>query len=256
MVDAYRLYSRTDALPLLYMESLPAAGEEAELDAEQARHCIQVLRMQTGDCLRLTNGKGLMAEAMLTRAIRDLKKASQPKAMVRILSVAQKPEPSLHILAVALPHHAGRAEWLIEKATELGIRQIYPIITTRSPLGRWRPARYRQLMIAAMLQSYQAYLPELQAPIAFEEWIRSCPAAWRGIAHCEPAQRIPIWQLPLNAGSKCVLIGPEGDFTSEEIEMARKAGWQEISLGYTRLRTETAAIVACVWMAATAAEQG
>ncbi|PJJ75024.1 16S rRNA (uracil1498-N3)-methyltransferase [Thermoflavifilum aggregans] len=252
MDQPYPVYQRTEGLPLFFVESLPDGGGEVRLDALSSRHCIQVLRMQLGDELQLTNGRGLKARAALTAVHTGGRKASAPVAIVRISTITQQPPPPDHFLAIALPHHAGRAEWLIEKATELGIRHIVPLLTARSPHGRWKPERYRQLMIAAMLQSSQYYVPELHAPTAFGEWVHTCHATCRAIAHCEPTARIPIWQLPCRPGSKCVLIGPEGDFTPEEIETARQAGWQEVSLGYTRLRTETAAIVACAWMQASA----
>ncbi|QOR75022.1 MAG: 16S rRNA (uracil(1498)-N(3))-methyltransferase [Thermoflavifilum sp.] len=253
----YCAYQRTDTWPLLYVESIPDVGEQVELDAGNARHCLQVLRMEPGDRLLLTDGRGLKAEATLVEiragasSRRSGRKSSPPSAVVHLASVVPQPSPPEHILAVALPHHAGRAEWLMEKATELGIRHIYPLITVRSTYSRWKPERYHQLMIAAMLQSFQFYLPELHPPIAFAEWIHACPAERRAIAHCEPAAKLAVWQFVAQTGSKCILVGPEGDFTPEEIEMARKAGWQEISLGHTRLRTETAAIVACTWMTAT-----
>jgi 16S rRNA (uracil1498-N3)-methyltransferase len=245
-------YQRIDTGPLLYLESLPDVGQQARLDAANSRHCIQALRMQPGDTLQLTDGKGLKAKARLVEVRMGglSRKSSQPTAVVHLSSIVQQPPPAEHILAVALPHHAGRAEWLIEKATELGMRHIYPLITARSAYGRWKPERYRQLMIAAMLQSYQFYLPVLHSPITFAEWVHACPAERRAIAHCEPATKLNVWQFASQPGSKCILIGPEGDFTSEEIEMAQKAGWKEISLGQTRLRTETAAIVACTWMTA------
>ncbi|MCL6523983.1 MAG: 16S rRNA (uracil(1498)-N(3))-methyltransferase [Thermoflavifilum sp.] len=233
-------YTYARELPLLYVPSL---HEQVELDAANYRYAVQVLRMRVGDRLLLTNGIGQVAEAVL-------KELDRRSAWVQLESVAQQAPPPARWLGVALPHHTGRAEWLIEKATELGVTRIYPLLTARSTHSRWKPDRYRQLMIAAMLQSRQYYLPELSSPIAFADWIQQCNASIRAIAHCEPGSKSWIWTLPTSQTSVCVLIGPEGDFTPEEIQLARALGWQEVSLGDTRLRTETAAIVACAWMQA------
>ena len=226
------------AVPFFYEPDLPETGTHFTLSEESARHCIQVLRMKTGEELQITNGKGLLQTASI---VSDDKK----KTVVMLQKAAHQAPPTKKIsIAISLLKNANRFEWFLEKATEIGIFEILPLISKRTEHTRFRADRMKGILTAAMLQSQQTWLPILQTPISFEQLIFAKKNAQTLIAHCEKEEEKRfIRDLP-NSSETLILIGPEGDFTSSEIQLAIEKNYVPVSLGGTRLRTETAGVVA------------
>lgn len=227
------------SLPIFYQDTIFTNGTQLSLDEDAARHIGQVLRMKEGEQLELANGKGSSAICTITEA-------GKKKCTVAINEVREipKPQPSLH-LAIAFTKNASRNEWLLEKATELGVQRITPLITARTERERFRFDRLNGILISAMMQSRQYWLPLLDEPTPLDQLISRTAGAGILIAHCmtEPVRK-PVRQA-LSRTDTLILIGPEGDFTKEEVTLAMQHGAQGISLGTTRLRTETAAMAAC-----------
>lgn len=215
-------------------------GDWATLEEGEARHCAQVLRKQLGDALHFVDGQGGMYKG---RLIEVGKKSCRIQIEERIDVVAPSPV-NLH-LAVAPTKNIDRFEWFLEKATEIGISSITPLLCQRSERRRLRPERLERVLIAAMKQSLKAQLPVLNPFTAFSDFIQS-PFTGQGmIAHCIADNKRPLKQTYQAGNDVCILIGPEGDFSSEEIDLALQQGFKAVSLGEARLRTETAALVAC-----------
>lgn len=222
-------------LPFFFVENLN--DKMIKLDEDASKHMINVLRMQKGEEVLLTDGKGKRAKASI---IDDNRK----KTIVEILSSEVEPERKNKIaIGISLIKNASRFEWFLEKATEIGISEIIPLICTRTEKEKFRFDRMQTILISAMLQSQQCWLPVLHEPTEFEKLIL-LSFEQKFIAHCEESKRQQLSSHLNNSGSQLVLIGPEGDFTSEEIEHAIKNDFLPVSLGTTRLRTETAGIVA------------
>lgn len=225
------------ALPFFYESTVAASSSLFELSEETSKHCIQVLRMRTGERVQLTNGKGGLYTASI--AHEDKKHCT-----VNIESAKQYPAPEKKTtIAVSLLKNASRFEWFLEKATEVGVTEIIPLICSRTEHTRFRFDRMQQILISAMLQSQQSWLPVLHEPIKLQALFEGHSATQKLIAHCEEDVKTPIHSISLSE-SVLMLIGPEGDFTPEEIKLALDHAYQPVSLGNTRLRTETAAIVA------------
>jgi len=226
------------SLPFFYEPSLPETGTHFTLSEESGRHCIQVLRMKTGEGLQITNGKGLLQTASI---VSDDKK----KTVVILQKAEHQSPPTKKIsIAISLLKNATRFEWFLEKATEIGVFEIFPIISKRTEHTRFRTDRMNGILTAAMLQSQQTWLPILQVPIYFEQLISAKKYAQTLIAHCEKEEEKRfIRDLP-SSSETLILIGPEGDFTPTEIQLALEKNYIPISLGETRLRTETAGVVA------------
>lgn len=226
-------------LALFFAAELESGMKDFALEEDTARHIVQVLRMKIGDRLWLTNGRGLKAEAQITAA-------AKKSCMVSILSEETFPKPSQSTcIAVSPLKNAARFEWFLEKAAELGITKIVPLIAKRTERQHFKEERWRSILVSAMLQSQQYWLTTLTAPINFDTLVNEAAEAYKFIAHCLPAEKKELQDASWE-NDVLVLIGPEGDFTAEEIEKAVKAGFKAVSLGNTRLRTETAAITAAV----------
>lgn len=225
------------SLPFFYEPGLPAAGSHFTLSEDTSKHCIQVLRMQTGETLLLTDGRGRACHATILSG--DKKKTV---VLLQEESITAAPYRKVS-LAIALLKNASRFEWFLEKATEIGIAEIQPLITQRTEHTRFRQDRMQGILIAAMLQSQQTRLPVLHEPIPITTCIQTSQWQQKLVAHCEENQKQEIRQLPYAAATQ-ILIGPEGDFTGEEIGLALQQGYIPVSLGSTRLRAETAGIVA------------
>ena len=218
----------------------PDIAFRAELPEEEAGHCIRVLRLTEGDEILLTDGKGMFYKAAISRA--------HPKhCEVDILESWQQPALwnfQLHI-AVAPTKNIDRMEWFAEKATEIGIDAITCLNCRFSERKEVKPARLEKILVSAMKQSQKATLPVLTGMTDFCTFVTQPFDGRKFIAHCEEGDKKLLKQLYQPGENALVLIGPEGDFSPEEIELALKNGFLPISLGESRLRTETAALVAC-----------
>lgn len=215
--------------------------KEVTFDKEESRHIIKVLRMKEGDSFKITNGKGCFFNAEIVNA--------NPKGcLVKILSEeTQLPLPYQLHLAVAPTKLNDRYEWFLEKATEIGVSEITPIICDHSERKVIKEERYEKILQSAMKQSLKAYLPVLNPAVSLKDFLRTKNESdsLKFIAHCEETDKKSLKSLLLPKKNTTILIGPEGDFSSEEIDLAIKSGFLPVALGESRLRTETAAVVAC-----------
>ena len=225
------------SVPYFYEPLLNNVTSTYTLSEETSKHCIQVLRMKEGDSIDLTNGIGEIFESIITNA-------HKKNATVQIKSQKTIAGPTQKIvLGISLLKNAVRLEWLLEKATEMGVHTIVPLLCERTIHERFKTDRMQNILQSAMIQSQQAWLPQLQLPTNFASFLSTYHATQQLIAHCEPTQKISIKEL--SAGEDCILlIGPEGDFSPNEIQQAVQQNYQAIHLGNTRLRTETAGLFA------------
>ena len=229
-------------LPFFYEQNIPSSNSHFTLSEETSKHCIQVLRMKTGEHLQLTNGLGILYKAAIVSE-------DKKKTVVLIEEAKTIPAPSKKIsIVISLLKTANRFEWFLEKATEIGVTEIQPVISARTEHHRFRHDRMNAILIAAMLQSQQAWLPVLQEPVSYTDLIKKSTYSQKLIAHCEEEKKQFIKDLPLSADTQ-ILIGPEGDFSPEEIKLALDNHFLPVSLGETRLRAETAGVVAATLLA-------
>jgi len=227
-------------MQLFYTPDIDAASSTYYLDEEESRHCIKVLRLQTGDRVQLVDGKG----SFYTATIKD----PHPKrTQLQILSAKADPNKRNHYLhiAVAPTKNIERLEWFLEKATEIGIDEISLIICQRSERKEVRIDRLNKIITSAIKQSLKAWHPKLNEPVALNKFLSTAFDGQKFIAHCEPGDKINLKEIIKPLGRYLVLIGPEGDFTPQEIGDAIKNDFKAITLGNSRLRTETAALEAC-----------
>ena len=223
--------------PYFYEPQITIGATNYTCSEETSKHCAQVLRMQSGDALTITNGLGGVFEATILEAH---KKNTQIQ-IVKEINIAA-PIQKL-VLGISILKNAVRLEWLFEKATEMGVHTIVPLLCERTIHERFKTDRMNNIIQSAMIQSQQAWLPYLSQPVSFKDFIHQYNAIDKYIAHCEPTVKTSIKDLP-NSKDLVIAIGPEGDFTPSEIEMAIEANYQPIGLGPTRLRTETAGLFA------------
>jgi len=226
-------------LPFFYKENLTASSADVVLDEATSKHVVQVLRMQNGEQLQLTNGKGIL----FTVEIID---NNRKRCTVKVLETFDIPHSPLHItIAISPVKNNTRFEWFLEKATEIGVTEIIPLVCTRTEKAAFKFDRMKSILVSAMLQSQQCWLPVLHEPTKFNALITSAAHQQKFIAHCiDDAKRNLADLNNESLSSKIILIGPEGDFTPEEIILALQHHFNAVSLGNTRLRTETAGIVA------------
>ncbi len=218
----------------------PDIAVRQELPEEEAGHCIRVLRLTEGDEVMLTDGRGFFYRAVIRRA-------HHKHCEVEVLERWEQPKPwqfSLHI-AVAPTKNMDRMEWFVEKATEIGIDAVTCLNCRFSERREVKTARLEKIMVSAMKQSQKATLPTLAGMTDFATFVKQPFDGRKFIAHCEEADKKLLKQLYLPRENALVMIGPEGDFSPEEIAMALGEGFEPVSLGESRLRTETAALVAC-----------
>lgn len=211
------------------------------LNEEESNHCNKVLRLKQGDTIHLIDGVGGLYTAQIVEAG---KKAVQLKVIYKQTAFGKR-NHFLHI-AVAPTKNIDRLEWFLEKATEIGIDEITPMICERSERKDVKEDRLKKIVTAAVKQSLTAYHPQINQAISFRELVAQANADAKLIAHClENEDRKTISQLIKPYQRYLILIGPEGDFTPSEIEFALQNGYKPVTLGNTRLRTETAALAAC-----------
>jgi len=225
-------------MQLFYNQAISSEDKEVIFPKDESKHIVKVLRKKEGDNLNITNGKGFLFSA-------EIIEANPNKCKAKITAVEQERDKKYHIhLAVAPTKMNDRFETFLEKATEIGLDKITPIICDHSERKVVKINRFERVLQSAMKQSLHYSIPEISEAISFQEFIQQEQNEQKFIAHCEENDKKSL-QKELEPGkSYTILIGPEGDFSSEEIESAIKAGFIPVTLGNTRLRTETAAIVA------------
>jgi len=222
-------------MQLFYLENLE---NEIILSAEESKHATKVLRKKEGDILNFTDGKGAFYKAEITVA-------DSRKCRLKVVNTEQKEKQHnyhLHI-AIAPTKNMDRFEWFLEKATEIGIDEITPIICSRSERKVIKTERCNRILLSAMKQSLKFHLPKLNEAISFNDFLKKDFQCNKYIAHCEQGNKTELGKENTEQ-STLVLIGPEGDFSASEIEIAIKNQFKAVSLGTSRLRTETAGLVA------------
>jgi 16S rRNA (uracil1498-N3)-methyltransferase len=228
-------------LPFFFTEPITTTDIFVVLNEENSKHIVQVLRMQVGKQIKLTDGVGNIYTAEITDT-------HKKKCAVKILTREFVPQTKNKVcIAVSPVKNNSRLEWFLEKATEIGVSEIVPLLCDRTEKQNLKHERLQGILISAMLQSQQAWLPILAEPKKFIEYITEVRTENKFIAHCEEQNKQSLRTIlstlqPLNAST--ILIGPEGDFTPTEIALALQNNFVPVALGNTRLRTETAALVA------------
>lgn len=213
-------------------------GEYYSLNKEESTHCIKVLRLREKDIICLTNGLGRFVFAEIS----DANPKNCSFVVTEVKEEYGKRDFRIHI-AVAPTKNMNRMEWFLEKAVEMGVDKISFFIGEHSERTSIKRERLEKIMISALKQSLKAYMPELEENADYKELIKSCESK-KFIAYCKPEGRTSIKESYNKGEDVLILIGPEGDFSENEVELALNNGFQAITLGESRLRTETAALFA------------
>lgn len=226
-------------MQLFYNHDISETTEQFSFPREESKHIAKVLRKSVGDTLQITNGFGWLFTA-------EIILATSNKCIAQIISKKQEEKQPYNLhLAVAPTKMNDRYEWFLEKATEIGIHSITPIICDHSERKVIKAERFQRILQSAMKQSLNCYLPNLNPAISFKDFIKQDFKSDLFIAHCEETDKKSLKSAIQSKTDITILIGPEGDFSTKEIELALENGFIPVTLGNTRLRTETAAIVAC-----------
>lgn len=222
-----------------YDPQLNNSDSQFTLDAEESRHAVKVLRKKEGDMLQVTNGKGYLFNVRIIDP--------NPKGCkIKIVSTHRDHQKMYWIhLAVAPTKMIDRYEWFLEKVTEIGVNEITPVICERSERKVIKSERLEKVVQAAMKQSLRTFMPKLNPPVLYTDFLKRDNQGLLFIAHCENDEKAELKRRVAPDQDITMLIGPEGDFSPGEINQAYDAGYLAVSLGDARLRTETAAIVAC-----------
>ena len=217
----------------------PDIAHSHELPADEAAHALRVLRLQPGDEVRLTDGQGGFYHARISECNRK-------RCMVEVIEQEeQAPLWTGHLhLALAPTKNMDRMEWLAEKATEIGFDELTFLNCQWSERRIVKGERIEKILISAMKQSLKARLPKLNDITDFAQFVKQPVSGQKFIAHCHEGEKTPLRQALQPAQDALVLIGPEGDFSPDEVALAVAEGFTPVTLGHTRLRTETAALVA------------
>jgi 16S rRNA (uracil1498-N3)-methyltransferase len=225
------------SVPYFYEPLIATGMTQFTLSETSSKHCVQVLRMDVGEQIDITNGQGGLFHA-------TIQVAHKKNAVVTITTSTQTDRPKQKLqLGISLLKNAVRLEWLFEKATEIGVTIITPLVCERTIHERFKTERMQQIIQSAMIQSQQTWLPVLSETMPLLQFITKGSAAQKLIAHCEPLHKTSIQSIE-PSDDLLLLIGPEGDFAPSEIEAAIAKDFMPIDLGPTRLRTETAGIFA------------
>ena len=225
---------------VFYSQNLDESS--GNLDEEEARHCIRVLRKKIGDTITVVDGKGGLFQCVIE---------STTKTVVhfKILEASKEIEPNyLPVLGISLLKNTKRFEWFLEKACEIGVKCIQPIICHRTEKSKIKIERGKSILLTAMKQSLNWHMPELKMPVTFEDYVLRPSDHMKFICQFNPENEQLIDCLELGK-SPIILIGPEGDFTNDEIKMATDNGFRKVNISHRRLRTETAGIVATQFVA-------
>jgi 16S rRNA (uracil1498-N3)-methyltransferase len=216
-------------------------GNTCLMDENNSKHSIRVLRMTKGDRLKLVDGNGNLYEGIIS----DPDPSGCWVTITSVISDFEKRGYRLHI-AISPIKNQERFEWFIEKSVEIGVDEITPVICRNTEKPGIKRDRINNIIISAMKQSLKAYIPSLNEPVTFSEFINSDRPGTKMIASCNPdSERKKIDQVYEKNSDAVILIGPEGDFTGEELNLSFRSGYKPVHLGTSRLRTETAGIAAC-----------
>jgi 16S rRNA (uracil1498-N3)-methyltransferase len=227
-------------MQLFYTPDIDPKSPNYFLNEEESKHCIRVLRLEKGSEVQLIDGKGGLYAAI----IQDPHPKRTILQIISVIAAFNKRNHYLHI-AMAPTKNIERMEWFLEKATEIGIDEITPIICQRSERKEVKVDRLNKIITAAMKQSLKAYHPVLNEAVSFKQFLAKPFKGQKFIAHCENTDKTNLKAELINNGKYLILIGPEGDFSPLEIDEALLADFKAITLGESRLRTETAALEAC-----------
>jgi 16S rRNA (uracil1498-N3)-methyltransferase len=226
-----------NALPLFHFPALQSSQGTINLTEEIRKHAVTVLRMQVGEQLMLTDGKGFSATA-------EIVQADKKQLMVALGQMIAHPAPQKKmILGISLLKNTARFEWMLEKVTEIGITEIIPLLAERTERQHFRQERFQQILVSACLQSGQFHFPILHEPVKLAIVFSMDLPPNKFIAHCMEGDKPQLTGQSLDS---ILLIGPEGDFTAAELDLAVKYQYKPVGLGESRLRTETAGIVGAV----------
>lgn len=220
---------------LFYLPDFESDTQKLQFGKDESRHLSKSLRKKEGDTIHMTNGRGLMATVELT-----LVDPKHTEGIVLESNFEPAPKAQLQV-AIAPTKMNDRFEWFLEKATELGISRITPIVCENSERRNLKAERMERILVGAMKQSLRSYLPILDPLTPYDKWLSDLPASEnKWIAHCAEGSKTSLDQAFKKGESAIVLIGPEGDFSGKEVQSALNQGFNSISLGRNRLRTETA----------------
>lgn len=226
-------------MQLFYYKDINEKSTSFVFNKEESKHIIKVLRKKESDILMVTNGLGILFETKIS-------KTSDSKCTVEIVGLQQKKGVDFYLHMVVAPTKMNdRLEWFLEKATEIGFHEFTPIICEHSERKAIKTDRLEKILLSAMKQSNQCFLPKINKPISFKNFLQMEQNGQKFIAHCEESEKLSFASQIIKGEKYTVLIGPEGDFSSHEINLAIKNKFIPVSLGNNRLRTETAALVAC-----------
>tara|TARA_B110000438_G_scaffold72426_2_gene72530 strand:+ start:800 stop:1525 length:726 start_codon:yes stop_codon:yes gene_type:complete len=226
-------------MQLFYLPDLSKKHKVADFNKEESRHIYKVLRKKIGDDLQITNGKNTLFNGTISAICKS-------NCSVTIKQVIEKkPLPySLH-LGISLLKSNERFEWFLEKASEIGVTEITPLICDRTEKKFINENRFKKILVSSMKQSLKTHLPKLNSVSNLRDFIEIKHNEDLFIAHCNESKKELLIKSINPKSSYLILIGPEGDFTNEEVKKCNNKKFQNVSLGYTRLRAETAGIVAC-----------
>ncbi|HEA22602.1 hypothetical protein LCGC14_1534200 [marine sediment metagenome] len=226
-------------MQLFYTPDLDKDASQFTFPEDESKHIVKVLRKKSNDTLHITNGKGLLFEA-------KIKDANPKKCSVEIISETKKHKKRYWFHLVVAPTKSNdRFEWFLEKATEIGVSEITPIICEHSKRKTVKLERLQKVVQSAMKQSLRSYLPKLNEAVTLNEFLKKEHNGLLFIAHCAEHGRVDLKRRIAPDHDVTILIGPEGDFSDAEIQLAKEKEFVAVSLGEARLRTETAAVVAC-----------
>ncbi|RYZ78208.1 MAG: 16S rRNA (uracil(1498)-N(3))-methyltransferase, partial [Proteobacteria bacterium] len=224
-------------MQLFYTPDIDPKLSQYFLSEEESKHAVRVLRLNVGDEVTLIDGKGGLYKA-------EIKDAHPKRTILQINSVTEEFNKRNHYLhiAIAPTKNLDRIEWFLEKATEIGIDEISLIICQRSERKEAKVERLDKIITSAIKQSIKAYHPKLNAPISFNQFVKQNFDGDKYIAHCADGEKAELAQSFKKHGRYVILIGPEGDFSPAEVDGALQNGYRALTLGESRLRTETAAM--------------
>jgi len=217
-------------------------ANEVTLSEIESKHAVKVLRLDSGSVVRIIDGKG-------SEAFGTVSNAHPKRCQIQIKSIVYKEKPTGEIaIALAPTKKNDRTEWFLEKAIEIGITHFIPLICENSERKKFNTERWNKVAISAMKQSQRLWLPKISLPIKMNEFVKENTYKTRFIAHCEDDDKKELKDYSDITKDQLIIIGPEGDFSPNEIKLALKNRFTPVSLGDNRLRTETAGIVACTIM--------